>query len=148
MSEISLELGEEMPVRPCACCGGETQSAYGFIYQDGDAYAIYHAGWSPAHPELGVDLALTFGEWDEETAPESRYRVGMIVCPTPTQYEFSVVDPTQSSWTNGPERFLTRDEVLRHPLRDEFFRVGENVIDQDHRVAAALLAADVQPDTG
>src|SRR5262245_61230375 len=146
MSEISLELGEDTSSRICNCCGGEMQSVYGFVYRDGDAYAVYHAGWSPAHPESGIDLALTFGEWDEATAPESRYRVGMIICPTPTQYEFTVIDATQSTWTDGPERFLTRDEVLKHPLRKEFFRVGENVIDQHHRVAAALLTADVQTD--
>ncbi|HKX31108.1 MAG TPA: hypothetical protein VJ302_25685 [Blastocatellia bacterium] len=142
MSEIRLELGEDTPAQTRACCGGETQSIYGFVYQDGDAYAIYHAGWSTAHPESGLDLALTFGEFDDETAPESRYRVGMIIRSAPIQYEFSVIDADQSSWANGPEQFLTRDEVLQHPLRKEFFRIAEHVIDQDQRVATALLAAD------
>ena len=59
---LTFELGEEKEPTVCSCCGGVCHSAHGFIYRDGNAYAIYHATWSKSHPEAGVDIAIAFDE--------------------------------------------------------------------------------------
>ena len=43
MSELSIELGEELSTIGCDECGGDHKSAYGFICKNEDAYGVYFA---------------------------------------------------------------------------------------------------------
>jgi hypothetical protein len=70
---LTLEMGPDREPTTCKCCGGILNSVHGFIYSDGDAYAIYFFAWSESHPGAGVDLALEPGSWEESSIVDVQY---------------------------------------------------------------------------
>src|SRR5512136_2346923 len=127
---LTIELGQEKEPTSCPCCGGVRQSAYGFVYRDGDAYAIYHATWSESHPEAGIDIAIDFDEWGESSGLETRYSIGLLVRSTESHYQFQFLAPKDSAWSGSEDRgrMLTREEALSHPQKNEFLHVAEHII--------------------
>jgi hypothetical protein len=137
---LSIELGQDKEPKSCPCCGGLQIIVYGFVYQDGNAYAIYHATWSASHPEAGIDIAIDFDQWGESNSLENRYSVGLIASSTKTEYQFRFIDPEVSSWGESEQRgrMLRREEALSHPQKEEFFHVAEHLANDDPRVKNAL----------
>ena len=137
---LTIELGQEKEPTYCPCCGGVCRSAYGFVYRDGDAYAIYHATWSESHPEAGVDIAIDFDEWGESSRSETKYSIGLLARSTESRYQFQFLAPQDSAWSSSENRgrILTREEALAHPQKDEFLLVAEHIVLDDPRVKNAL----------
>ena len=143
MGEISLELGGEGDPYQCPCCGNESHTVWGFIYEDGNAHAVYYAGWTIEHEDKGVTIAIGLGDWGEDTGPEDRYSIGLDVRANTSDVMFSVLEPEQSSF-NDVEfigRMMPRIEALAHPQLDHIFHVAEHIVADDPRVTTALEGA-------
>src|SRR5437868_558522 len=114
MGEISLELGGSSEPYLCPCCNQVSQTIWGFVYEDGDAHAVYYAGWTLGHKHEGVTIAIGLGEWGDDTGPEGRYSVGLEARTTDSDILFAVIDPDRSPWGNTEfiGRMLSRDEAL------------------------------------
>ena len=137
--QLSIEPAPEVIERRCADCGRPFSSVHGFLYEDGDAFAVYHALLQEHHPSTVADIALSFGRWDEATERE-RLRVGLRVWPAADELKMHVNDPSESSWGNSEAfgRMAPRSEVLGTELEQDAFRVAEFVIDNDPRVREHL----------
>lgn len=132
-TEYEIEVGENARPSICDCCGKESCSGGGFIYKNGDAYAIYIVAWSAQHAQRMVTLALAIGEWGEEATSADRTCFGLDVYSTRDQFRFSVIGPDRSP-LSCPElmgSMLPRSDALKHPLLREAFTITERVID-DH----------------
>jgi hypothetical protein len=142
MGKISLKLGDEVPPTKCDCCGKVARTVYGFVYESGQALAMYHAGWSKGHPEQGVALAIEFGKWGEGEAPEERHSIGVEVWPDKAKDIVRILDPDQSPWGDEKDmgRMLKRDEALAHPDKPSFLRVAKRVIYDDPRIRDYLTS--------
>jgi len=140
MSMLRLEVGEPPEARPCECCGATSRTAHGFVYRDGDAYAIYYAGWSDGHPERGASMAVAVGEWAEGSSPADRVSVGVRAIPTPSSVDFTVLNPDESPWGETPllGKMLGRDQALAHPALAEVMDVAEHIVRDDARVRSFL----------
>jgi hypothetical protein len=139
-TEITVEPGEAVAPRTCSCCGAASQTAFGFVYRNGDAYSVYHASWSLAHPERGLNVALKFGDWSESAEPSTdRFQVALEVRATESRYEFEFLDPSDSAWSQSSDTpMLTRAESLGHLEKAEFLHVAEHVVLGDPRLKNAL----------
>ncbi len=137
---LSIELGQEKKPTYCSCCGGQINSVYGFIFKDGNAYAVYHATWSVAHPEAGVDIAIDFDDWGKSEGLENRWSVGLLVRTTELEYQFQFRSPENSAWGKSEERgrMLSREEALSHPQKDEFLHVADHIVFEDPRIKTAF----------
>ena len=127
----SVEVGDNRVPATCRCCGRNSSTAHGFVYKDGDAYAVYYASWSEEHPEPHLFLALAVGEeWDDEASSSSRTCFGLVAREEGEQVLFRVTGPEESPWPNsdvlGP--MLSRDAALRHSLLPEVFAIAERVL--------------------
>lgn len=140
MSVLSLELGEAQEAAPCECCGKRYQTAHGFVYRDGDAYAVYYAGWSDGHPGRGVSLAIGVGEWTEGFSPTDRVSIGLDVRPTLASVNFTVLNPDESPWGDSSllGKMLKRELALLHPALKEVIHVAEHIVRDDTRVRSFL----------
>src|SRR4030042_2199548 len=120
---ITLELGAAKEPVVCPCCGTLCEVFYGFVYKDGDAYAVYHAMFSKDHPEKVVTMAVEFGNWDENATRNNRYAIGMDARVTEKEIQFAFLEPGQSPWGGSSTmgRMLSRKEALVHSNREEFF---------------------------
>jgi hypothetical protein len=137
---LTIDLDDRIEVRPCTGCGGETRTWRGYVYEEGDAFAIYFAQYSPGHADRVLALDVAIGDWNEDIPPETRRRVGLHVRAHETEYRFTVADPEEWLWSESDPfgRLMARDEAVNHPQIDRFYRVAEFVIGSDPRINSYL----------
>ena len=82
----------------CADCGRPFSSVHGFLYDEGDAYAVYHALLQTDHPSTVADIALSFASWDEHARGGDRSRVGLRVWPEGEELKMHITDASESAW--------------------------------------------------
>jgi hypothetical protein len=140
---LSIEPALEIEQRVCSDCGRPFSTVHGFLYEDGDAYAVYHALLQREHPSTQVALALSLGSWDEDATRDTRSRVGVRVWPEADELRMHIEDPDQSPWDDSDMfgRMLERKAVVDGALREEVLRSAEFVVAHDQRVQAHLAHA-------
>jgi hypothetical protein len=137
---LSIEIAPEVQEQVCADCGRPFSSVRGFLYEDGDAYAVYHAILQRDHPSTAVDLALSFGSWAEEATAADRTRIGLRVWPEADELKMHINDPGESAWGNSEVfgRMAGRQEILGTPLQQAALQTVEFVIARDNRIEEHL----------
>lgn len=140
MSDLSLELGEELVDIGCAFCADGHKSAYGFVYKAVDAYGVYFATLNEEHGKSCVGLTLSLGKWWDEDAVDERCWVFISVWPEADEYRLSLQEPHLSLHFNlaALGKPLDREAALLSPLRADFFEVTDYVIANDPAVASYL----------
>ena len=137
---LEIEVGEDETPQTCHCCGEVGSSGHGFVYENGDAHAVYYAAWSDAHPERGVSLAIALGEWSDDSTPADRTCVGIQAFEGERDVHFRFVEPEDSPWPNtdllGP--MLRRDLALHHDMRQHFLKLAELVVLRHPAVCRAV----------
>jgi len=133
---LSIEPVAEVKQHVCQDCGRPFSTVHGFVYQDSDAYAVYHALLQTEHPSVQADLALSFGSWEEDATGNDRQRIGLKVWPEGAELKMHVENAEESAWGHseafGP--MLDREHVLASRLREEAFRAAEFVVVHDERI--------------
>ena len=137
---LSIEPAPEVAERACAHCGRPFSQVHGFLYNEGDAYVVYHALLQTEHPSTVADIALSFGRWNDDATASDRYQVGLQVWPEDDELKLHITDPSESGWGDSENfgRMLPRSEVLGGGREGEALRAVEFVIAHDPRVAEHL----------
>lgn len=143
MGNLTLELDDRVRTNQCSTCGFEYPRVHGFVYKDGNAFAVYWAAiyvGHPEHPEPRVDLTIALGQdWSEGSDSSQRIYAEMDVWPTPEQFRMAFHDvdgaPLDPKIFGSPQ---SRASALASPFRDEFLRVAETITYDDPRVSKAL----------
>jgi len=137
---LAIEPAPEMRPHVCADCGRSFASVHGFIYRDGNAYAVYHALLQTEHPFTVADLALSFGSWDEDAVGADRTRVGVRVWPQEGELNMYINDPEESGWGSSETfgQMAKRDNVLGTRREDVALRTAAFVVDNDDRIRGHL----------
>jgi hypothetical protein len=137
---LSIEPVPEVSEQACPDCGRPFSSVRGFIYDQGDAYAVYHALLQTEHPSTVADIALSFGPWDEDATGDDRSRVGLRVWPDGDKLKMHITDPSESAWGDSEAfgRMAPRTEVLGTDRQDEALQAVEFLIAHDPRIADHL----------
>jgi hypothetical protein len=139
---ISVEY--EVPkVSSCDCCGGQTTRLTRFVYQDGDAYAVYYALFSDNHPERYVSLIVSIGEWANDAPPSGRIAVPLRLWATEDDFNVTMTDAAESPWRDVEllGRILDREEALAHPRIKEVFHITDHIVAEDMPVKEYLERA-------
>jgi hypothetical protein len=133
---LSIEPAPEVRQRTCEDCGRSFSTVHGFLYEEGDAYAVYHALLQRDHPMTVADLALSIGSWDEDATAASRKRIGIRVWPEADELKLHIASPDESSWGDSETfgKMVDRSDILGTPLEQEAVRSAEFVIGHDSRV--------------
>jgi hypothetical protein len=135
-SELALEMGPQDLGIECDCCGVRSTTVHGFVYQRGNAFAVYYAGWSQKHPDRGVTLAIATGEWGEGSSPADRVSIGLKARSSEDEIQFTVLTADESPWGDTPMfgKMLQRKEALSHPRLAQTFAIADLIVDKDERV--------------
>lgn len=130
MQILKVEVGDNRKSSRCHCCGLESNVGHGFVYKNGDAYAVYYAAWSAEHPERQVSLALAIGEWGDDSSAADRTCFGLEAREGEDEILFRVIEPRESPWsrTDLLGEMLSRESALTDPLLKEAFVVAEHVV--------------------
>lgn len=139
---LTIEFGDPNEPTRCADCGGFTTTLVRFVYQDGDAYAIYYARYADNHPMSEMALAVGLGDFTEGSAPEHRVSFALNMRLVDGKFEVMVVDPEQSPWQQAKVigRMLTRAEALAHPRIKDVFHVTDHMTTDDPAIKAYFEA--------
>ena len=132
MARFEIEIGESRKRTTCACCGRESFNAFGYVYRDGDAHAIYYAGWSPGHAVKEVNLAIGIGDWGDSASAGDRVGFGVVVGANADWITVRLIGPEESLWPVSGQwgETLSRKAALAHTLREDVFAICELVADQ------------------
>jgi hypothetical protein len=107
----------------------------GFVSQEGQAFAVYLAGYTEQHtPQIGTVL-VSIGAWADGSTPADRLAVVMKVRVIDGAPQVMVVGPEGCPWTDVGVfgRILSREEALARPDIKEYFHVIDHVIEVDER---------------
>jgi hypothetical protein len=129
---LTIEFSEPTSMK-CECCGGITKSLTRFVYEDGDAYAIYYARFGVAHEPRVVEAVVSLGEWGEGSGPWDRLAFPFRLRATESEYQVTVVDPGESPWQGVTllGRMLDRAEALQHEQLKEVFHISDHMVRDD-----------------
>jgi hypothetical protein len=137
-----LTIESRTPARTrCECCGGTTTTLTRFVYKDGNAHGIYYARFSDNHPNAGVSLLVSIGDYGEGTSAKDRVAFAMELRPGDG---VRVADADQSPWRDAKVvgRVLDRSEGLAHPLVQEAFDIVDHAVLEDEALRTYLERAD------
>jgi hypothetical protein len=117
----------------CECCGGVTTRLTRFVYQDGDAYAVYYARFGVDHEPRVVEAVVSIGEWGEGSGPWGRVAFPLRLRAAEAEYQVTLVDAAESPWEGVAVlgRMLDRAEALRHERLAEIFHVSDHMVRDD-----------------
>ena len=139
-----LTFGFEEPTSStCDCCGGITTSLTRFVYDDGDAYAVYYARFGVGHEPRVVEAVVSIGEWGEGSGSWDRLAFPLRVRAAETEYQVTIVDAAESPWA-GVEllgRMLDRAEALEHERLKEVFHISDHMVRDDRPLRDYLAGA-------
>ena len=139
---LTIEFSESTSVK-CECCGGVTRSLTRFVYEDGDAHAIYYARFGVAHEPRVVEAVVSIGEWGEGAGPWDRVAFPLRVRSAESEYQVTVVDSDESPWRGvtllGP--MLDRAEALQHERLTEVFHISDHMMRDDQELREYLNGA-------
>lgn len=129
-SKFDLEIGENSKISVCKCCGRESNVGHGFVYKNGDAYAVYYAGWTPSHCDKSVSFAIAIGKWDDNSTVADRTCFGLEMKEGDEEILFRVIEPSESPWgdTGLLGKMISRQDTLSHSLIKEVFAIAEHVV--------------------
>jgi hypothetical protein len=134
---------EEPTFHTCECCGGRTTHLTRFVYQDGDAYAVYYARFSDHPGERYVQAVVSIGDWSEDSGPWDRVAFALNIWVANDQFQVGVRPAGEGPWA-GIEiigRVLDRDEALRHERVGEVFHISDHMVAEDRPLRVYLQGA-------
>jgi hypothetical protein len=137
---LTFELGVTHQPHLCSCCGKKSVNLTGFVYSDGNAYAVYFAGMGEGHPDRPIQLAVGMGEWGEGTTAADRVGFTMILRNAADSYDVMLVNPEQSPWRHVTlvGQLLAREAALQHPRVKDVFHITDHLVTDDPRIRAYL----------
>jgi len=144
MPTITIELDDHVRVKKCAQCGIEYPQVHGFLYQDGDAWAVYWAELykdHPNHPEPRVVLVIALGEdWSggADRAERVWAQLDAWAHEENDQIQMAFADPQGSLDAATFGHPLSREMALTHPLKDSFLTAADEIVYRDTRVSALM----------
>jgi len=133
---IEIEF-EEPTEEICECCGNTTVRLTRFVYQDGDAFAIYYAQFTKAHEEKRLSGLIGLGEWgDDDVGPEARLGFPFQIWIDEENYQVGLVDAEESPWSHVTfmGRILDREEALKHEWIEDVFHITDHMVTDDKEI--------------
>jgi hypothetical protein len=142
VTAFSLEPIGTLKSSTCQCCGRQTLGGHGFVYEDGNALAIYFATLFTEHEDKRVSLAIGIGEWNDDGSRRFCTAFGMEVFTTDSEVRMTIVDSSASPWGTtellGP--LMGREQALAHHLKTKMFQIADHIVMHDPKIAAHLGA--------
>jgi hypothetical protein len=136
--ELNVELGE-IATYQCSCCGGESETAQGFLFDDTGETTVYFAGYTRGHPVRRANLVLSVGGWGEGTTPQDRRAIAMCVAPSSNGRSFTFPLAESSPWHG--QQFLgamLQPENIPIDERRRYEKLATVAVEKDKRVAHYL----------
>jgi|TARA_B110000967_G_scaffold7551_1_gene7578 hypothetical protein len=124
----------------CECCGNESISLTRFVYNDGNAHAVYYAKYTPGHDDKVVTGIIGLGDWGDDAKPENRTAFPFRIWTNEENYQVGLIDKNESPWSDVEllGKVLDRKESLEHEWVKEVFHITDHIVAEDKEVIKYL----------
>ena len=130
-----IQVAPESPVKESRCdgCGGTNYLLHGYVYEDGNAHAIYFAEWCGGdHPERAAFLTLGLGDFAEGSTSADRRAFGIEWSPA----GMTLLDEPVRDRPDLLGTFVPRDRALAMKEIGHVWHVVDHIVVDDSRLAA------------
>jgi hypothetical protein len=136
MSDLTIEPGAQVREFPCPKCRSVLRRVTGFVYNNGDAYAVYYAScYHHDGHEVWIDVIFS-DTWEEGINDHVSF--GCRVGPVEGQTESAASLVQAGRAYSDSEMFgqrLTREQALHHPRLSSFWELVDHILVHDEVVA-------------
>lgn len=134
---IEIEFEEPKEER-CECCGNTTTRLTRFVYQDGDAFAVYYVLFTEGHDDKVAYSLIGLGEWGEGGEPEMRTAFAVKIWVNKDGWVVTVTDKDESPWSHVEflGKILDREKALQHPWIKDVYHITDHIVAEDKPVIA------------
>ena len=145
MAQYSIEFNENVKSFICSDCGEQSLTVWGWVGKNDCAHAVYYAGLMTGHKQVSARLTISIGGWGEPDDVSVRRWAFIEVRPTADSCEMMVREPEESLYHREAllGTAMSRAEVLKSSLRDEFFAVADFIVFNDPAVKSYLVGEEV-----
>lgn len=129
---------EEPTYSECECCANTTVRLTRFVYQDGDAFAVYYAAFTKGHTDKVLSGLVGLGEWgDDEVGTEMRRAFAFRIWLEDQDFQVGLTDASESPWSEITfmGRIVDRDEALRDDWIQDVFHITDHMVAEDPVIA-------------
>ena len=137
-----IEIEFETPtVDKCDCCGQEEVRLTRFVYQNGDAFAVYYAKFTKTHQDKVVYGLIGLGKWGEDGAQSDRIAFPFKIWTKQDNYQVGLVDKEESPWKDVEYlgKILDREDALNHPWIKDVFHITDHMVRDDKVIAEYFM---------
>jgi len=129
---IEIEF-EDPIIDKCDCCGDEMVRLTRFVYQNGDAFAVYYAKFTKTHDDKVVYGLISVGGWGEGTGPDDRLAFPFRIWTNEENYQIGLTGKEESPWKDVDflGQILDRQEALLHPWLKDVFHITDHIVIDD-----------------
>ena len=141
-----IEIEFESPIEDiCKCCGQEEIRLTRFVFQNGDAFAVYYAKFTKNHENKMVYGLIGLGAWGEGAEPSDRTAFAFKVWTNDVNYQVGLIDKAESPWNEVEYlgKILDRKEALNHPWIKDVFHITDHIVTDDKPIVEYLQIRDL-----
>ncbi|MGI9204459.1 MAG: hypothetical protein ACR2Q3_10640 [Woeseiaceae bacterium] len=105
-----------------------------FVYQDGDAFAVYYAAFTDGHSEKSLNGLVGLGEWgDDDAGSDTRRAFPFRIWLDGENFKVGLTDASESPWSDVAfmGRILDRDEALADEWIKDVFHITDHMVSED-----------------
>lgn len=104
-----------------------------FVYQDGDAFAVYYARFNTGHASKKVEGLISLGEWGEGSLSKDRLAFPFRIWSTEEEFQVGLIDKEESTWKDVDlfGEILDRNIALQSPLLKDVFHITDHMVTED-----------------
>ena len=142
MLEIEFEEPSETE---CECCGNTTTKLTRFVYQDGDAFAVYFGSFTTGHEDKVLNGLIGLGEWgNDEKGPECRTAFPFRIWLNGDDFQVGLMNAEESPWRDVTfmGQILDRGEALEHEWISDVFHITDHMVAEDPEIVRYFSKGD------
>lgn len=139
-AEIRIEEGESAELATCFDCGKRNLAVWGFVSRKGMACGAYYANWSEGHHERGVQILLGIGSFIDGSTSSQRKMIAIDCRMGEGRPNYMVLDASKIKLDDEASlgKGLTREEMMNDPLKNEYFKIMDQITSDDGRIKSFL----------
>lgn len=131
---IEIEF-EEPHILECECCGKPIKKLTRFVYQDGDAFAVYYGQFTPSHNEKCAKFLIGIGEWDSEDEITMKYAFSLHLWQDDDNWNTRITDADECPWeSDGIGKILQREEALDNKYIKDVYHISDHIVAEDNEI--------------
>lgn len=133
MIEIEFEHAKH---ETCECCGNTATRLTRYVYQDGDAFAVYYILFTEGHEDKVAYSLIGLGEWGDGSEPEMRTAFAVKIWDNNDNWAVTVTDKEESPWCHVEflGKIIDREEALQHPWIEDVYHITDHIVIEDKPV--------------